>query len=68
MMNQHITYEKQCVMCKLVAGVFMGGYGTFHAWRARDLWYRYTIGNKIFNVAAVSFVYLLAALNFNAAF
>ena len=54
-------------MCKFVAGLFFSGYGAFHAVRAGSLWSRYRFSDKLFNIAAVSVVFGIAGLNFNAA-
>ena len=64
MYSQHVTYEKQCLGCKIGAGVLFTGFGAFHVARASSMWKYFKGTDKLFNVAAVSFVFLLAGLNY----
>lgn len=68
MYNRSVIVEKQCVGCKLAAGMFFFGYGTFHSSRFVQLWRHYRFGDKVFNVFAATFVYGLSLANFYAAY
>jgi hypothetical protein len=67
MYNSSVIVEKQCMLCKVGAGVFFTGFGLFHLMRFASLWHVYRLREKIFNAGATSFVFAIAAANFYAA-
>lgn len=34
MLTRHVTYEKQCLVCKIVSGTGFLGFAAFNIWRA----------------------------------
>lgn len=67
-MNNRIIHEKSCLMCKVVSGTLFLGMGAFHGYRVYGLWNNYPVREKIFNVAAIGFLMLISAANYNAAY
>ena len=68
MYEQHVTFEKQCLVCKLGAGALFVGFGGFHVARAHSMWRYFKASDKAFNVGAISFIFLLGGLNFYKAY
>ena len=68
MYAKSVTVEKQCVACKVAAGFGFSAYGMYHGARFYDLWRHYRVREKVFNLFAVSVIFTLALLNFNAAY
>mmetsp|Transcript_6888 Transcript_6888/g.8218 ORF Transcript_6888/g.8218 Transcript_6888/m.8218 type:complete len:95 (-) Transcript_6888:266-550(-) len=68
MLARHITYEKECLLCKVVSGTAFGAFGAFNIWRAKSMWGYMGIRDKMFNVAAVSVIFMISALNFSYAY
>ena len=64
MLARHVTYEKQCLMCKVVSGLGFCGFGAFNIWRAKGVWQYLAMKDKVFNVAAISVIFGIAGLNF----
>ena len=64
MLTRHVTYEKQCLLCKLVAGTGFVGFGAFNVWRARSQWPYMHLKDKVFNAFAIGFIFSLAGLNY----
>ena len=64
MLSRHITYEKECLLCKLVSGCGFLGFGIFNVWRAQGVWKYLYVKDKIFNVTAITFIFGVSALNF----
>lgn len=67
-LNNKVLNDKQCLTCKIIGGVLFFGAGTIHAFRVLDLWPCYPRREKIFNILAVGFLYLISGANFNAAY
>lgn len=68
MLQRHVTYEKQCLMCKAVSGAGFSAFGFFNVWRARSVWPYMGMRDKVFNIAAISVIFGIAALNFSMAY
>ena len=68
MYSDSVIVEKQCVLCKVAAGVGFTAYGGYHAFRFSGLWHHYPLKEKVFNVFATCFIFGLAVLNFYAAY
>lgn len=68
LMNNKIVYAKSCIGCKIGAGVLFAGFGGFHAYRVITAWKFFPVKDRLFNVFAVSCIFLLSAANFNAAY
>ena len=64
MLQRHVTYEKECVLCKVVSGLLFTGFGFFNIWRARTVWPYLRSIDRAFNVGAISVIFGIAALNF----
>ena len=64
MLNQRVTYEKQCGWCKVIGGILFGGLGAFHGFRVRMIWSQFPMKEKAFNVLAVGMLGLFSAFNF----
>lgn len=68
MLQRSVTYEKQCLMCKVVSGAGFGAFGAFNVWRAQSMWSYMGLRDKAFNIVAISFIFGIAALNFSIAY
>ena len=68
MYNKSVIVEKQCIGCKLGAGLLFLAYGSYHSSRFAQLWRHYRFGEKVFNVSAATLIYSLAFANFYAAY
>jgi len=68
MFSQKVSYEKQCVLCKVASGVFFTGYGVFHSYRMVTLWNHYAAKEKAFNAVMLTFVYGLAVASYYAGY
>ena len=68
MLARHVTYEKECLLCKVVSGTAFGAFGAFNIWRASSVWSYMGIRDKAFNVVAISFVFMLSAMSYNYAY
>lgn len=63
MLARHVTYEQECLGCKVVSGLAFGGFGVWNIWRAKSVWSYMGIKDKVFNLAAISVIFGIAALN-----
>ena len=68
MLTRHVTYEQDCLLCKVVQGLGFTAFGAFNAWRARSMWSYLGGKDRIFNVTAVGVIFTIAALNFAMAY
>ena len=68
MLTRHVTYEKQCLLCKLVAGTGFVGFAGFNIFRTRSQWTYMHLKDKVFNVFAIGFIFGLAGLNYMLAY
>ena len=68
MLARHVTYEKQCLMCKVVSGIGFTGFGAFNIWRASNAWRYMGFKDKVFNFFAIGVIFGIAAMNFNAGY
>jgi hypothetical protein len=66
--NQTVSLEKQCVLCKVVAGALFTGYGLFHGSRMQAVWGAYAMRENAFNTGMLLFVGLIAGANYYAAY
>ena len=64
MLARHVTYEQECLGCKVVSGFAFGGFGAFNVWRTKSMWSYMGAKDKMFNLGAVSFIFGISALNF----
>ena len=64
MLTRHITYEKQCLMCKIVSGTGFAAFAIFNIWRTKSLFPYMNIKDKLFNVSAISLVFGISGLNY----
>lgn len=63
MLSRHVTYEKDCLLCKVVSGFGFVGFAGFNVWRASGVWSYLSVKDKLFNVTAITFIFSVAALN-----
>ena len=68
MFNKSVSFEKQCSLCKVGAGVLFSGYGIFHQLRIQTTWHALPNSAKAFNAGALLAIYGLGLLNFYAAY
>ena len=68
MLTRHVTYEKQCLLCKVVAGTGFLGLAAFNFWRTRSLFPYMQLKDKVFNVMAIGTVFGIGLLNYNLAY
>ena len=68
MLSRHVTYEKECLLCKLVCGSGFVGFAAFNIWRARSQWPYMHSKDKAFNFFAIGFIFGMAGLNYMLAY
>lgn len=68
LMNNKMRSEKECLYCKIGSGIFFFGFGLFHAFRISSIWKFYPRKEKLFNLAALGFLFTVSGANFNAAY
>ncbi len=61
-----MTFDKECVLCKVAGGIFLTGYAV--ATTVRIDWARLRMKERLLNVIMLGTVYGLAGLSFNAAY
>ena len=64
MLARHVTYEEECLLCKVVSGSGFAAFGAWNIWRARSVWSYMGIKDKVFNLGAISVIFGISALNF----
>ena len=67
MLKQKVVYEKQCVGCKVGAGLLFGGMAGFHGFRVVSIWKMFPLKEKIFNVFALGLLGAFSVFNFGQA-
>ena len=68
LMQNKLTNDRQCALCKIVSGTLFGGFGLFHAYRVVKLWSYYPLREKVFNVVALGVIFMLSSLSYNAGY
>lgn len=63
MLAQKVVYEKQCIGCKIGAGLLFGGMAGFHAFRVTSIWKMFPLKEKVFNLFAVGLLGTFSAFN-----
>ncbi|CDW91506.1 UNKNOWN [Stylonychia lemnae] len=68
LLENKLLFDKECYMCKFVTGGLFTLIGSINGVRVASLWKFFPLKEKIFNVLAISFIYGLSYLSFNAGY
>ena len=64
MLTNHVTYERQCLWCKIGTGLVFSGLGAFNVVRTYSVWKYMKLHDKLFNAVAISFIFGLSGYSF----
>ena len=69
MFTRHVTYERQCLMCKIGTGTLFGGLGAFNILRlSGGIWGHMRPTDKLFNIGTLGVIFALSGFSFYKAY